>query len=162
MQTDAVTVTRYVNWLPAYYEGRLTMVPPGRTFALGDTLPELPPTEEAPAAAPPAPPAPPGAGNATANATAPAAGKATVAAAAPAPAAKVAEAPKPKKTEITIKTYDNWQAAFLDGYGFPAAGQKLPKAPNATANGTANATAGAKGARRLLARGEAAPREPLV
>lgn len=48
------------------------------------------------------------------------------------------EARVPLRTNVTlVKTYDSWQAAYLDGYGFPAAGQKLPKKPEPKANDTA-------------------------
>lgn len=59
-------------------------------------------------------------------------------AAAPAEPKPEKKAPRPKRTSVEVKTYDSWQAAFLDGYGFPAAGQKLPKKPEPKAD---NATA---------------------
>jgi hypothetical protein len=43
---------------------------------------------------------------------------------------------RPKRTSVEVKSYGSWQAAYLDGYGFPAAGQKLPKKPEPAANVT--------------------------
>jgi hypothetical protein len=124
LENESVKITKFKSWSDAYYEGVMKMVPPGREFKLDDTLPDLSPTPEPPKASSPS----------------------------PAPAPKKAE--KPKRTSVSVKTFDSWQAAFLEGYGFPAAGQKVPKKPEPVVNATdaaaantttANATVAAAG-----------------
>lgn len=127
-----MTVTRYEKWEDAYTDGVLSIIPPGKKLDMGVEQPK--PKEEANATAT--------AANATANATASAANSTAKAA-----AAKEEEPPKKKRTTVEVKTFDTWQAAYLEGYGWPAPGEKLPKKPNATANGTDTAK---KGSRRMM------------
>ena len=107
------------------------MVPPGKRLDMG--------VEQRKAEPVPSPSPAPAPANASANAT------------------KAAKKPAemPKKTSITITTYNDWQSAYLDGFGFPAAGQKEPKAPNKTEDGAK------KGARRLLSSAVVTPRERI-